>query len=42
MKALTRDGLMSDNEIDTLIAKLGEKKASDGRSTRLHPWHAKR
>ena len=26
MKVLTRDGLMTDNEIDTLIAKLGEKK----------------
>ena len=26
MKALTRDGLMTDGEIDTLIAKLGEKK----------------
>jgi len=26
MKALTRDGLMTDSEIDTLVAKLGEKK----------------
>jgi len=26
MKALTRDGLMTDGEIDTLVAKLGEKK----------------
>jgi len=26
MKVLTRDGLMTDNEIDTLIGKLGEKK----------------
>lgn len=26
MKVLTRDGLMEDQEIDTLIAKLGEKK----------------
>jgi hypothetical protein len=26
MKVLTRDGLMTDNEMDALIAKLGEKK----------------
>jgi len=26
MKALTSDGLMTDGEIDTLVAKLGEKK----------------
>ena len=26
MRALTRDGLMTDGELDTLIAKLGEKK----------------
>lgn len=26
MKALTRDGLMTDGEIETLVAKLGEKK----------------
>ena len=26
MKVLTRNGLMTDNEIDTLIGKLGEKK----------------
>ena len=26
MKVLTRDGLMTDGEIDTLVAKLGEKK----------------
>jgi len=26
MRALTRDGLMTDGEIDTLVAKLGEKK----------------
>lgn len=28
MRALTRDGLMTDGEIDTLVAKLGEKKRS--------------
>ena len=26
MRALTRDGLMTDAEIDVLVAKLGEKK----------------
>jgi hypothetical protein len=36
MKVLIRDGLMTDNEIDTLIAQARREKASVGRSTRLH------